>query len=364
MSAGTVVLLSCGGTGGHLSPGIAMAEGLAARGHTPVLIISRKKVDARLVEKYPHLRFERLPGAPLAWDPQGFVRFVVTQTQAFAAGVKLVRSLKPGAVVGFGGFTTAGVIIAGWLFRVPVALHEANRVPGRAIRTLSRLAKRVWLPPGVELPGVKADKIRPAGLPVRAEISRRGRAAACVALGLDPAFRVVVIFGGSQGAASLNDWARREAAAFAADGVQIHCVTGLGNGEPGVVENPGPGGATVRSVYSSFCDTVADLLSAADLVVGRAGAGTIAECVRCRAPAVLVPYPFAADDHQKANAAWFVGHGGGVLLPQERLGELTAVVRGVIFDDAKLAGFRDNLARLDGEHGLDALLDDLDTLRQ
>lgn len=360
----STILLSCGGTGGHLSPGIALAEGLAARGHRPVLIISRKKVDARLIEKYPHLRFERLPGAPLAWSPKAFCSFVVSQTQAFFAGVRLMRTLKPGVVVGFGGFTTAGVIIAGALFRVPVVLHEANRVPGRAIRLMARLARRLWLPPGVTLPRARADRIRPAGLPVRAEITRRPRAEACAALGLDPALKVVVIFGGSQGAASLNDWARREAAAFAASGAQIYCVTGLGNGEPGTVENPGPDGRPTRSVYSSFCDTVAELLSAADLVVGRAGAGTIAECARCRAPAVLVPYPFAADDHQRANAEYFVARGGGILLPQERLGELTATVRGVLFDDARLAAFRDNLARLDGEHGLDQLLDDLDTIRK
>lgn len=360
----SVILLSCGGTGGHLSPGIALAEGLVKRGHQPVLIISRKKVDARLVEKYPQLRFERLPGAPLVWTPRGLVRFIVRQTQAFWAGVKLVRRLKPSAVVGFGGFTTAGVIIAGVLFRVPVCLHEANRVPGRAIRLTARLAKRVWLPPGVVLAGVDASKVRAAGLPVRAEIVRRPRAVACAALGLDPRFKVVVIFGGSQGASSLNDWARREAAAFAAEGIQIYCVMGLGNGEPGVEEHAGPDGATVRAVYSSFCDMVADLLSAADLVVGRAGAGTIAECTRCRVPAVLVPYPFAADDHQKANAAYFVERGGGVMLPQERLAELTETVRTLVTDEERLAALHDNLQRLDDEHRLDNLLDDLDLIRK
>ncbi len=357
------ILLSCGGTGGHLSPGIALAEGLAARGHQPVLIISRKKVDARLIEKYPHLRFERLPGAPLVWNPKGLCRFIGSQTQAFFIGLGLVRRLKPGAVVGFGGFTTAGVIIAGVIFRVPVILHEANRVPGRAIRMMARLATRVWLPPGVGLKSVKPEAVRAAGLPVRAEISHRPKAEACAALGLDARYKVVVIFGGSQGAAALNDWARREAAAFAADGVQIYCVTGLGNGEPGVVENPGPDGTPVKSVYSSFCDTVADLLSAADLVVGRAGAGTIAECIRCGAPAILVPYPFAADDHQKANAEYFVAQGGGLLLPQERLvAELTGTVRGVLFDEAKLAAYRESLKRLDVEHGLDPLLDDIEGL--
>jgi UDP-N-acetylglucosamine--N-acetylmuramyl-(pentapeptide) pyrophosphoryl-undecaprenol N-acetylglucosamine transferase len=142
-------LLSCGGTGGHLSPGIALAEGLAARGDRAVLLISHKQVDARLAAKYPALRFAPIPGSPFGAHPAVLGRFLVTQSRGFAAGLGLVRSLRPAAIVGFGGFTTASVILAGALHGVPVALHEANRVPGKAVRHLARLARRVYLPPGV-----------------------------------------------------------------------------------------------------------------------------------------------------------------------------------------------------------------------
>ena len=136
------LLISCGGTGGHLSPGISLAEGLRARGHEVVLLISEKKVDARLAEKYPELRFERMPGTGFSWQPIPFVRCLVSQGRAFLFCLRLIRRMSPDAIVGFGGFTSAPAVLAGRWRRVPVALHECNRVPGRAIRTLGRIWRR------------------------------------------------------------------------------------------------------------------------------------------------------------------------------------------------------------------------------
>lgn len=355
-------LLSCGGTGGHLSPGIALAEGLAERGHAATLLISQKRVDARLVEKYPHLRFVPIPGAPFSMRPAGFARFLVAQTKGFFVGAKLVRSLRPVCIVGFGGFTTAAVIVAGKLRGVPVALHEANRVPGRAIRLLRRFARRVYLPPGVDLPGVRADVIRNVGLPVRREITRLSRAEACRQLGLDPSRKVLAIFGGSQGATVLNDWARRELPRLAAEGVQLYCVTGLGKGAAEVQQLASAEGSPVTAVFTPFCDQVAALLSAADLVVARAGAGSIAELIRCETPSVVIPFPHAADDHQRANALWFGRHGGAVVIEQAHLqSELGSMVRTLLADAARLAGMRENLRRLDEASPVSVILDDLES---
>lgn len=360
MSSPRTYLLSCGGTGGHLSPGIALAEGLVARGDRAVLLISHKKVDTRLAAKYPALRFEPIPGTPFGWHPAVLGRFVVSQTRGFLAGLRLVRSLKPAAIVGFGGFTTASVILAGALHGVPVALHEANRVPGKAVRHLARFARRVWLPSGVTLPGGVAAKVRPAALPVRAEITRLPRAEAAARLGLDPAKKILVVFGGSQGATSLNDWARSAAPGLAALGVQLACVTGLGKGAAEFTAAEGPGGASVRQTWIPFCDDVAALLSAADLVVARAGAGSLAEFARIGSPAILVPYPQAADDHQRANAAWFAAQGGGVVVDQKELSRLTPLATALIVDDDGLARHRAALARLADEPALDFILHDLD----
>ena len=353
-------LIACGGTGGHLAPGIALAEGLATRGHEPHLLISHKQVDARLVEKYPWLKLARIPAAPLASSPLGLVRFLYQQSAGFAFGLKHLQSVRPAVVVGFGGFTTASIVLAARMRRIPVALHEANRVPGRAVRLLSRFARRVYLPAGVRLRSARGGTVRAQGLPVRREFRRFPRGAALQALGIEPARRLVAVLGGSQGASALNDWAEQNLAPLALDGVQLFCVSGPGKRagrEERVLHTRE--GAVVKSYFVPFCDRMAELLSCADLVVSRSGAGTLAELARTGTPAVLVPFPHAADNHQAANAFFFEQQGGGLVVDQRHLAGLTKEVQDLVFNDWLLRKFRDNLARMDQENSLDAMIDDL-----
>ncbi len=355
-------LISCGGTGGHLSPGIALAEGLQARGHAVTLLISHKKVDARLIEKYPHFEFVRIAGAPLAFHPVKLARFFKTQIQGLLFARQLVRETRPVAIVGFGGFTSTSIILAGVMARVPVALHEANRVPGKAIRFLSRFARRVYLPPGITLETIKPQALRHAGLPVRAEIQRHGVAEARASLGLRPDAKVVAVLGGSQGATSLNRWAQEAAPELAQAGVQLYAVTGPGKGKGSTAVLPTATGETVPVVFSPFCDRMAELMSAADLVISRAGAGTLAELVRCETPAILAPYPFAADDHQAANAAYFEAQGGGMVVSDSAVAGLTPRVLALLADGTELAQWRENLRRMDQANALAGVLEDLETL--
>jgi UDP-N-acetylglucosamine--N-acetylmuramyl-(pentapeptide) pyrophosphoryl-undecaprenol N-acetylglucosamine transferase len=355
-------LISCGGTGGHLSPGISLAQGLGARGHEVRLLISRKKVDARLVEKYPQLNFERMPGTGFSWHPARMARFGASQLSALRYCVGVVRGFRPDVVVGFGGFTSAPAAMAARIHGIPIALHEANRVPGLAIRSFGRFAGRVYLPLGIRIPGVRAAATRHAGLPVRSEIVRMPVAAARLALGLDPAQKVVVVLGGSQGASSLNAWARGKFEALALEGVQLYCVAGLGKASTETVVLRSRAGVPVKAVFVPFCDQIAELLSAADLVVSRAGAGTIAELIRCEVPAVLVPYPYAASDHQRANAAFFERQGGGLVLEESALGDLHSEVLDMVFNEWLLRQFRGNLRRMDRANSLDLMLADLEEM--
>ena len=357
-------LISCGGTGGHLSPGIALAEGLMARGHQATLLISQKKVDARLIEKYPQLHFIRVPGTPFSWHPLKFVRCLVTQTQGFSFCLRLLRSRRPDGIIGFGGFTSAPIVLAGRILGVPVALHESNRVPGLAIRTLGRLVRRVYLPTGIRIPGVRTLATRHVGLPVRSEIVRTPTAAARLALGLEPNQPVLAVLGGSQGATPLNEWARRELPLLAAEGIQVYCVTGLGKGPAETHALRSRQGVAIQAVFTPFCDRVAELLSAADLVISRAGAGTLAELIRCETPAILVPYPHAADNHQRANAAFFERQGGGIMVPQTALANLHNELLDVIFNDWLLRQFRANLQRMDRTNSLELILRDLEEISE
>jgi len=355
-------LISCGGTGGHVSPGISLAEGLLARGHEATLLISTKRVDARLVEKYPHLRIERMPGSGFSWRPAAMARFAVSQVAALRYCLGLMRATRPDGVVGFGGFTSASAAMAGRILGIPVALHEANRVPGYAVRAFGPFAARVYLPLGVRVGGVRAATTRHAGLPVRFEIVRMPAAAARQALGLDPKRKVLAILGGSQGASALNAWARGRLEFLAAEGIQVVCVTGPGKGEPETIALRSRAGDKVSALFMPFCDRVAELLSAADVVISRAGAGTLAELIRCEAPAILVPYPRAASDHQRANAAFFECQGGGLVVEESALGGLHSEVLDLIFNDWLLRQFRGNLKRMDRANSLELMLADLEEM--
>jgi UDP-N-acetylglucosamine--N-acetylmuramyl-(pentapeptide) pyrophosphoryl-undecaprenol N-acetylglucosamine transferase len=354
-------LIACGGTGGHLAPGIALAEELASRGHACTLLVSQKKVDARLIEKYPQFTFLRTPGAPFSLRPGAFLRFLFGQSHALAHAFKTLRNLRPDRVIGFGGFTNAGVILSAYLLGIPAAVHEANRVPGRAVRVLGPLCRRVYLPKGVRLAGAPLSKLREVGLPVRREFRRIGRSSAHTRLNFDPAQKLLVVLGGSQGASKLNEWVRRQVDFLGREGVQLYCVTGLGKGVEGSIECRSRSGSTVRAHFTPFSDRISELLSAADLVVSRAGAGTIAELVRCQTPAILIPYPHAADNHQWANASFFERQGGGIAVDESQLGNLHREVMDTIFNDWLLSRFRENLRRMDREDTLDLLIRDLES---
>jgi UDP-N-acetylglucosamine--N-acetylmuramyl-(pentapeptide) pyrophosphoryl-undecaprenol N-acetylglucosamine transferase len=252
--------------------------------------------------------------------------------------------------------------MAGRLLGIPVALHEANRVPGLAMRAFGPLAARVYLPLGVRIGGVRAAATRYAGLPVRREIVRMPAAAARQALGLDPEQKVLAVLGGSQGSSALNEWARGRLGKLASEGIQVVCITGLSKGMPETVATRLQTGEEVRSVFMPFCDRIAELLSAADVAVSRAGAGTLAELIRCEVPAILVPFPRAASDHQRANAAFFERQGGGLVVEEAALGSLDSEVLDVIFNDWLLGQFRGNLRRMDRANALELMLADLEEI--
>ncbi len=355
-------LIACGGTGGHLAPGIALAEGLTEAGHKVYLIISRKDVDSRLVRSYPQLEFLRSPGCAFSWNPVGFVKFIWQLFRGFIFAVRVIRKTKPTAIIGFGGFLSVGVSLSGFLLRYPVVLHEANRRTGRAIRLLSGLAQRIYLPEGTRLKSLPPQTVRHSGYPVRQEIRRIPQDEARRRLGIEVSGKLLLVCGGSQGAVALNDWVSDNFEKLAAENISVYCLTGLNKGAQGKLEIKSADGQVARAYFEPFSDRMADVLSAADLVVSRAGAGSIAEFIRCQVPSILVPYPFAADDHQRANGHFLEQQGGAIVLEQDKLPELVNEVTEAIFNDWLLTKFRENLARLDRANPVASIVQDLEVL--
>ncbi|MDR2677548.1 MAG: glycosyltransferase [Puniceicoccales bacterium] len=338
------IYIACGGTGGHLTPGIALAQELERRGHKITLSISSKSVDRRLCEHYPIFNFVPVPGCAFSWHPVGLCKFALGALRAFIWGWKHLGKHRQSVVISFGGFSAVGLCLAAFVRRRPIFLHEANLHMGRAIRCLAPLAKKVYLPPKLKESAKyqrKAEYV-PMNYPVRRDFLPLPRASARKLLKLPNWGKCLVVSGGSQGASVLVDWVRGHGTQLANLGYHVICLTGLGGMEM-KTQLQGVAGKIYHIRYETFSDYVNVLHSAADLAICRAGAGTIAELIRGQTPSILVPYPTATGDHQTLNARAHAEAGMAILLPQNQLAELFPTVEAL--DDGALQSMRKNLSK-------------------
>ena len=336
-------IIAGGGTGGHVTPAIAIARALVARGHpadTIHFVGSRRGIEARMV---PDAGFAvtLLPGRGiqrrLALDNLGaVVGLLVALVRAFV----LVARRRPRVIVSVGGYASAPCSIAAVLLRVPLVLAEQNAVPGAAHRLVARFARAA----AVTFEGTPLPRAVVTGNPVRPEIlavdRERGRHAARAELGLPADRQVLLTIGGSLGARHINvavlgavrRWATRRDLA-------VRQVVGRRDWE--LVDGDRPRLPADGLVWHPvpFEDRVDLALAATDLVVCRAGASTVAEVTAVGVPAVFVPFPGAAEDHQTANARAVVDAGGGVLLPDAECTaeRLAAEVEALLADPGRLA---------------------------
>ena len=341
------IIIVCGGTGGHLAPGIATAHWLRERGHEVELVVSEKEVDSRILKAYPEIKYKRIKSAPFRLLPPALIRFLYRSFSGFIGGLAVLRRERPAVVLAFGGHTSVGYVIAAWFLRIPVVLHEANRVAGRSIRFLSSLAEYIFLPDGVALRGIEPRRLLRLGMPLRKEVVHIPKDTIRRELGIPLHAKVLVVVGGSQGAQVLNEWVGAHYRSLAADGIWVILVAGPGKNtlpETALLETDQ--GEPVELRTYSFHDRLHALFSCADIVLSRAGAGTLAELVACLTPAILVPYPSAADDHQLANARHLECRGGAILICQNDMESLYREVLDLIYNDWLLGRMRSNLRTL------------------
>lgn len=325
------VLIACGGTGGHLFPGIAMAEALKKRGHQTLLLISEKKVDAEASAKYSHLRFETIPAVakPATLSPK-MLPFLWKLWRTQAHCKKILRDFKADAVLGMGGFTSLPPVYAGHRLGLKTFVHDSNARPGRANVLTSRFCTEVFL-------GLDAAKIyfphrktANTGTPVRPEIlNLPSREEAATRFGLDPQRPTIVIMGGSQGARRLNQLAAEAAVKLPAQTQVLH-IAGAMDFErvSETVQN--------REGYKilGFCDQMPSAYAAADIIIARSGASSLTEISLAGLPSILVPFPYAADDHQTKNAEVFSSAGAAHLVQERDLDaeKLASLASGILLD--------------------------------
>ena len=352
------MIFAAGGTGGHLYPALAVADEVRRRWPEAVItfIGARGKIEERVVPAhgYPFV------GIPVsAFKRRLSVGTLVAPVKLAAAVVKavvVIMKRKPGAVIGTGGFVCAPVIMAAQVLGIPTILQEQNSFPGVTTRVLARWATEVHLTfEGSQQYFKRRDNIRISGNPTRAEIGSVGRADGAAFFGIDPARKTVLVFGGSQGAASINAAMLPLAAPLAGEGIQIIWQTG--NGEFDGIQNAmRPVERLVR--VHAFIDKMAMAYAACDLAVCRSGATTIAELTRIGIPALYIPYPFAAADHQSKNAREAAGAGAAILIEdRDAARRLPTVIRELLGDTGRLNAMAESSRRL-GRPGATGLLAD------
>ncbi len=355
-------VLAAGGTGGHLFPAQALANELVHRGLRVVVMTDGRGRNYRA--DFPGASIETVPAASFAGrSPLGRIKALALIGLGVIAALRKLRALKPRAVIGFGGYPALPVMMAAWLAHIPSALHEQNAVLGRVNRRIAPHVKRIAASfPFARFAPKDAARVVMTGNPVRAEaVALAGES--YTAPGASGDIRILV-FGGSQGARALSEVvpaamtmlpenmrARlsivQQARAEDLDSVmQVYTKAGI------------------RADVARFFDDLPKRMADAHLVIARSGASTLGELTVLGRPAILIPYPFAMDDHQAANAAVLVNAGAAWTIRQEQLDapKLAALLQEIFAAPAQLQSRADAAKALGRPDAARSLADLVETL--
>jgi UDP-N-acetylglucosamine--N-acetylmuramyl-(pentapeptide) pyrophosphoryl-undecaprenol N-acetylglucosamine transferase len=313
-------LIAGGGTGGHAIPALCVADSLDARGASVEFLGSISGIEANLVPNAGYI-LHALPLKGLSGGPMSRARAGLLFLKALQRCRAILQEFRPGAVLGVGGYASAPAVIAANTLKIPTFLHEQNSIPGRVNRFASRFTKEVF----VTFPEA-TEALRDAvtvGMPTRREFFDTSRKEALERLGIEPP--VVVIFGGSGGALKLN-LAAAEAFRDTPPYTVVH-ISGRRDYARLSTNNP-------RYRIVEYEEELWHPLAAADVVVSRAGAGSLFDVAAVGRASVLIPFPYATGDHQLYNARYFTESGAAELLLDDEVtaGTLRAHVEGLLED--------------------------------
>ena len=307
------IILTTGGTGGHIFPALAVAEQLRREGAELLFVGSEYGSEAGLARQ-AGIDFRGLPVHGVLGRGLRSVGAACGLLRAVFQARSIIREFHPDAVVGFGAYASFAPLMAARLCGVPLAVHEQNAMPGVTNRLLSRLATRVFLSLPDATGAFQARKCVITGNPVRESIVALGDME-----GREFSGRRLLVMGGSQGARAINSVILASLGRLLDSGVEIRHQTG-----PGDLER-------VRAGYSAhgfdssgvtpFIEDVAGAYAWADLVLCRAGATSVAELAVAGKPAVLIPFPHATHDHQTCNAQVMADLGAALLVPENSIGQ-------------------------------------------
>jgi UDP-N-acetylglucosamine--N-acetylmuramyl-(pentapeptide) pyrophosphoryl-undecaprenol N-acetylglucosamine transferase len=309
------VAIACGGTGGHLFPGLAVAEQLRQRGCDVALLISPKDIDQQAVKAASGMEIFTLPAVGL--QNGNYFSFARSFVKSFFAARRIFKQRRPDAVLAMGGFTSAPPVFAAKFSGAKTFLHESNTIPGKANRLLARFVDTAFTGFPETAAKLRAKKTLVTGTPVRPQFSQSAirNPQSAIALGLDPNHPTILVVGGSQGAHGLNEMILSALPLLKDRDWQWLHLTGANDFEKVKAAYATHG---IKTVVKPFLAEMDLALGAATAAVSRAGASSLAEMAAMRLPSLLVPLPTAADNHQFFNAQAFEKTGAAKLLEQKK----------------------------------------------
>ena len=349
------VIVCAGGTAGHVNPALSLCQRLKAENaDNKILFIGTSdRIEADLV---PRAGFEykgiKAQGLSRSLSISGIKHNISALADLISSKKeceKIIRDFKPDAVVGFGGYVTVAVLKAAQKLGVKTAIHEQNAFPGKANITLAKKADEIMLTSPDAAKRMKcAVTPRITGLPVRDEILSADKKTAREKLGIPQDKKVVLITGGSLGARAINDLAVSITEKVSASD-NLYLIHGYGSVQkdyPDVLKSRGI--SPKNAIISEYLYNMADCMAAADLIICRAGASTIAEICAMGKASFLIPYPYATEDHQYYNALYLKENGAAWLSRQEEVSAdvLGALVTRLGQGDAEFAQKGENAKKL------------------
>ncbi len=308
------VLIAGGGTGGHLFPGVALAQEIESRGedYRVVFVGTKQGIEYTAVPK-AGFSLELLPVSGLrSMGFMGLIRGLIRLPIAILKAFSVVRRIKPSAAISVGGYAAGPAVLASRLLGVPCFVMEQNAIPGFTNRVLGRFSRKIFA--ALPLSGVNPSKVMVLGNPVRSDLQRVRD------LPYAPADELsLFVFGGSQGARPLNQVMPDVMQRVKDAGLSIRLRHQTGKYDIETVKAAyGERGITDVDI-TVFIDDMAKAYEDADLVLCRSGATSIAELTVCGRPSLLVPFPFAVDDHQTKNAQALEAEGAAIHIAQSQM---------------------------------------------
>lgn len=306
------IIITGGGTLGHIYPGLAIADKL--RKNADILFIGTTNgIESEVIQK-EGFNFKGVDVQ--GWSGKNQVKFILKLIAAFFVGIKYLKEFKPDIVIGMGGYASVPVVLGAVLLKIKTLIHEQNSIPGKANRLLAKFVDKVAINFADSKSYLPANKIEVTGNPIRTQIGQISRQEALARFNLDTNKFTLLVFGGSKGAHRINEVMKEAINFFPEDKIQIIWATGDKDYQP-IKEFTSKIG--LRIVVEKFFYDLPVAYQSADLIICRAGATTLAEIIACNLPAILIPYPYATDNHQEHNARFLLEKGVAMMIKELEL---------------------------------------------